>query len=303
MNRMITILLLCVAWGSPAFADAIISQGKLDKAIFTAYTSIKRVPITRTINGQPLSSNVTVTTISGNAATATALAANGTNCSAGQAALGVDASGNSEGCWTPAGVYTLPAATSSVLGGVKPDGTTILNTAGAISVANPLNQNTTGTSAGLSGTPALPNGTTATTQTSGNNSTKLATTAYVDTATASLIKSKLVTVAGTTTNVLQLDFPNASYAGVAVRLLLTESANSTAGELVFNLKGAASVSPTVLTSGSLGANLVGSTGWTHTTGKSVLALVGTDASTKIQALIEIVSAPYGSDSAPTITWL
>lgn len=43
-----------------------------------------------------------------------------------------------------------------------------------------LNQNTTGTAANLSGTPALPNGTTATTQTAGDNSTKIATTAYVD---------------------------------------------------------------------------------------------------------------------------
>ena len=36
--------------------------------------------------------------ISGNAAPATALAANGNNCSAGQFAQGVDASGNAEGC-------------------------------------------------------------------------------------------------------------------------------------------------------------------------------------------------------------
>lgn len=43
------------------------------------------------------------TTITGNAGTATALAANGTNCGAGQAALGVDASGNAEGCWSPSG--------------------------------------------------------------------------------------------------------------------------------------------------------------------------------------------------------
>ena len=42
-----------------------------------------------------------------------------------------------------------------------------------------LNQNTSGTASNLSGTPALPNGTTATTQSSGDNSTKLATTAYV----------------------------------------------------------------------------------------------------------------------------
>ena len=43
-----------------------------------------------------------------------------------------------------------------------------------------LNQNTTGTAANLSGTPALPNGTTATTQSPSDNSTKLATTAYAD---------------------------------------------------------------------------------------------------------------------------
>ena len=35
--------------------------------------------------------------------------------------------------------YTLPTATSSVLGGVKPDGTTISNTGGAIAVASPYN--------------------------------------------------------------------------------------------------------------------------------------------------------------------
>jgi len=42
--------------------------------------------------------------------------------------------------------------------------------------------NTSGTAANLSGTPALPNGTTGTTQTALDNSTKLATTAYVDSA-------------------------------------------------------------------------------------------------------------------------
>lgn len=36
--------------------------------------------------------------VTGNASTATALAANGTNCGAGEAAAGVDASGNAEGC-------------------------------------------------------------------------------------------------------------------------------------------------------------------------------------------------------------
>lgn len=41
-----------------------------------------------------------------NAPTATALAANGADCDAGQAALGVDASGAAEGCWTPSGTVT-----------------------------------------------------------------------------------------------------------------------------------------------------------------------------------------------------
>ena len=39
--------------------------------------------------------------LSGNASTASALAANGSNCSAGQAALGVSASGAAEGCYDP----------------------------------------------------------------------------------------------------------------------------------------------------------------------------------------------------------
>ena len=47
-----------------------------------------------------------------------------------------------------------------------------------------LNQNTTGTATNVSGTPALPNGTTATTQSASDNSTKLATTAYADAAAA-----------------------------------------------------------------------------------------------------------------------
>src|SRR5208283_5210879 len=41
-----------------------------------------------------------------------------------------DANGN---CIDGGAPYSLPTATSSTLGGVKPDGTSILNTAGAIS--------------------------------------------------------------------------------------------------------------------------------------------------------------------------
>jgi hypothetical protein len=46
---------------------------------------------------------VTATAFAGNASTATALAANGSNCGVGQAARGVDASGAAENCFTAAG--------------------------------------------------------------------------------------------------------------------------------------------------------------------------------------------------------
>lgn len=50
--------------------------------------------------------------LTGNAATATALAANGTNCAAGSPALGVDASGNGEGC-APINFNQLAGSASS----------------------------------------------------------------------------------------------------------------------------------------------------------------------------------------------
>lgn len=54
-----------------------------------------------------------------------------------------------------------------------------------------LNQNTTGTAANLSGTPALPNGTTATTQTTGDNTAKLATDAFVNASVAAISSATL----------------------------------------------------------------------------------------------------------------
>jgi hypothetical protein len=90
--------------------------------------------------------------------------------------------------------YTLPAATSSTLGGVKPDGTTITNTAGAISVTYGTGANTaaqgndsriTGAaplaSPTFTGTPAAPTAAAAT------NTTQLATTAFVTTAVANAV--------------------------------------------------------------------------------------------------------------------
>lgn len=54
----------------------------------------------------------------GNAGTATALAANGTNCSAGSFALGIDASGNAEGC-TVATTGTVTAVSIATVAGVS----------------------------------------------------------------------------------------------------------------------------------------------------------------------------------------
>lgn len=62
-----------------------------------------------------------------------------------------------------------------------------------------FNQNTSGTASNLSGTPALPNGTTATTQSASDGSTKIATTAYVDAADALKLNRKLSIVAKSTT--------------------------------------------------------------------------------------------------------
>lgn len=66
-----------------------------------------------------------------------------------------------------------------------------------IASAGTLTNNTSGTSAGLSGTPALPNGTTATTQTTGDNTTKIATDAFVIANAAAGIPSITLTSAAT----------------------------------------------------------------------------------------------------------
>lgn len=60
-----------------------------------------------------------------------------------------------------------------------------------------FNQNTSGTASNLSGTPTLPNGVSATTQAPGDNSVKLATTAYADNASISQGGKEAVVVATT----------------------------------------------------------------------------------------------------------
>ncbi len=65
-----------------------------------------------TFSGTNTFSNLITGSISGNAGTATALAANPTNCSAGSYPLGIDASGNVESC-TAAGTGTVTAVTGT----------------------------------------------------------------------------------------------------------------------------------------------------------------------------------------------
>lgn len=67
--------------------------------------------------------------ITGNAGTATALAANGANCGAGMAPLGVDASGAVEGCFTPAGlvasVFGQTGAVGNLSGAITTSGSSV----------------------------------------------------------------------------------------------------------------------------------------------------------------------------------
>jgi hypothetical protein len=87
--------------------------------------------------GVTLPTSGTLATTAGNVATATALAANGANCSAGQAPLGVDASGAAEGC------YAVVAAADPVFTGSAqiPNGTgPTVDAAGEIAVDTTTDQ-------------------------------------------------------------------------------------------------------------------------------------------------------------------
>jgi hypothetical protein len=88
-----------------------------------------------------------------------------------------------------AGTYPNPTV-AKVNSGAVPASATIVGTNSSSQIvdasAATLANNTSGTASNLSGTPVLPNGTTATTQSASDNSTKLATTAYVDGASANV---------------------------------------------------------------------------------------------------------------------
>ena len=79
-----------------------------------------------------------------------------------------------------AGQILVGNAGNTAFAPVTLSGPVSISATGVTAVAT-LNQNTSGTAGNLSGTPTLPNGTSATTQAQADNTTKLATTAYVDT--------------------------------------------------------------------------------------------------------------------------
>lgn len=138
----VTVISPALAFGriSTAGAATMMATKNRDtlKIAASGSVSLTTDPVTKTLNivGAPL----------GTATTAIALAANGANCSAGQAAPGVDASGASEGCF---------AVQSPLIAGT--DYLTPAGSAAALTGFPTLNQNTTGSAAKLT-TPRTING-------------------------------------------------------------------------------------------------------------------------------------------------
>lgn len=114
--------------------------------------------------------------ISGNAGTATALAANGSNCSSGSYPLGVDASGASESCTTAASTATdfLVGTSEGTLSGEIVVGTSPGGELGGTWASPTLDDSVTVTGWVMGAS-------TATTPSADDNDTSLATTAFVQT--------------------------------------------------------------------------------------------------------------------------
>lgn len=131
-------------------------------------TSTPAITLTTTITG----------ILEGNG-TAISAAVAGTDYSAGTSgsATGLVVSTTGTGALT-----TVAAPAGTVVGTTDTQTLSNKNLTSGTNTFPTFNQNTTGTAANLSGTPALPNGTTATTQAAGDSSTDLATDAFVTTA-------------------------------------------------------------------------------------------------------------------------
>lgn len=114
---------------TPRAINGVNFDGSAAITIFAASSTL--LSNNNTFGGNNTFTNTITGSISGNSGTATALAANGTNCSAGNYPLGVDASGNSENC-TLANTGTVTSVSGS-------GGTTGLTlTGGAITTSGTL---------------------------------------------------------------------------------------------------------------------------------------------------------------------
>jgi len=127
----------------------------------------------------------------------------------------------------PSGAGNLVVAT--------PDGAPGISSLRALVAADvpTLNQNTSGTAANLSGTPALPNGTTATTQAALSADTKLATDAYVDSA-VSAATPAWSSLTGTITNGKVIPYGDSGISRLGARSLAV--GNGTNGDSSGSLK-------------------------------------------------------------------
>lgn len=117
-----------------------IQAGSTYTADHTLTVSTGNADRTLTISGNATISGTNTgdqTSVTGNAGTATALAANGSNCSAGQFPLGVDASGASESC------TALPTTISGTTNQITASAST-----GAVTLSIPTNPTLPGTTTG-----------------------------------------------------------------------------------------------------------------------------------------------------------
>jgi hypothetical protein len=209
----------------------------------------------------------------GNAATATALAATPTSCATGYAPTGILANGNATGCaavnsgsvtsvglaipgsalYTVSGSPVTGSGTLTLTPNTQTANTFLAGPASGSTAAAPafrgiasadlpatIAASTTGTAAGLSAASALPGGTTAATQSAGDNSTKVATTAYVDAASCALTKytvayndAALTGVSGATPTKTLLTLPSTSS-----RICLVEIGGTTSFTGISNLTAA-----------------------------------------------------------------
>ena len=154
------------------------------------------------LSGTPALPNGTTATTQSNGDNSTKVATTAYVASnAGTALTGTGIARNTGACTELSGDVTTSgsnvATVVKVNSATVPTSKTIVGTNGSGQIVDAtsaaLSNNTSGTAANLSGTPALPNGTTATTQSQADGSTKLATTAYVDTG----LGTKQATLTGT----------------------------------------------------------------------------------------------------------